>query len=390
MTATSTNVMANDIHDTPQLVRTIHRGLDLGTRRALDHDDLNAARRVILTGCGDSHFAGVATAGSFERLAGIPTAAVPSMEASRYLLPGQQDVRPRSPLVIGVSVSGEISRTVEALIRARSLGALACAVTGDASSRAGQAADRVIEVKLPPRSSSGHIPGTRSFTASLLTLYLTSFHMAEVRDRLSVTQVNELGARLLQDADRIGDVLEVCDPRLRTQAEVWADMSACVVLGTGPNLATAQFLAAKIIEATGVHATASDLEEWAHLHHFVRDVRQPVIVLAPHGSATTRAVELVELMRRRGRRILVVTTDESPLADDRDDVLVVADRLIELTSPFILHAGLSLLAAYLAQTLGVTYFADFPPDPDPNGNTIVRSKVVSDPEPLPDDVVPVL
>jgi glutamine---fructose-6-phosphate transaminase (isomerizing) len=310
------------------------------------------------------------------------------MEASRYLLPVQGDPGPRSPLLIGVSVSGEVSRTVEALRRGGHVGALTCAVTGDAGSRAGQAADRLVEVKLPPGQGGGHVPGTRSYTASLLALYLLSFHMAEVRDRLSVEQTNAMGQQLLRDADTIGTVVGALDDPMAAAAERWADMGSCVVLGAGPNLATAQFMAAKIIEATGLHASASDLEEWAHLHYFVSDPSQVIIAVLPHGAQSSRAVELIDLMRRRGRRVMVITTADSPLAVDREDVVIAAEELVETTSPFTLHAGTALFAAHLAEVLEVEYFNGFPPDPEPEGNTIVRSAVVDEPEGPDEALVP--
>lgn len=372
------DAMLRDIRATPELIPQIHRALDLGTRRALDHDDITGLRRVLLTGCGDSHFAGVAAAPLVERLSGLPANAVPSMDASRYLLPLQADVAPRRLLTVGVTVSGEVSRTVEALRRATGLGALTCAVTGSAASRAGTAAERVVAVELPPKQGSGHIPGTRSYTASMLTLYLLAIHMAEVRDRISVTQANAMGRRLLDASAEVRDVIDASDDVLRELAGKWADATSVVVAGSGPNFATAQFLAAKIIEATGVQATPSDIEEWAHLYYFVSDPSQVTIVIAPHGAVTGRAAELIDLMRRRGRRLLLVTTADSPLASDRSDTLVVAPSMSELLSPFVLHAGLSLYAGHLANARDSAYFNGFPPDPSPEGNTIVRSQVVDE------------
>ena len=42
--------------------------------------------RIYLTGCGDSHFAGIGARLAFERWSGIPTQAVESLELSRYEL----------------------------------------------------------------------------------------------------------------------------------------------------------------------------------------------------------------------------------------------------------------------------------------------------------------
>ena len=51
--------------------------------RGLLHE---APPRIYLTGCGDSHFAGIGARLAFERWSGIPTQAVESLELSRYEL----------------------------------------------------------------------------------------------------------------------------------------------------------------------------------------------------------------------------------------------------------------------------------------------------------------
>ena len=45
---------------------------------------LRVPSRVYLVGCGDSHYAGLATRFAFERWSGIPTEALESLEFSRY------------------------------------------------------------------------------------------------------------------------------------------------------------------------------------------------------------------------------------------------------------------------------------------------------------------
>src|SRR5438128_2524260 len=70
---------------------------------------LRVPSRVYLVGCGDSHYAGLATRFAFERWSGIPTEALESLEFSRYAI----ESAPPDALVIAVSNSGRVVRTVE-------------------------------------------------------------------------------------------------------------------------------------------------------------------------------------------------------------------------------------------------------------------------------------
>jgi len=47
---------------------------------------LRVPSRIYLVGCGDSHYAGLATRFAFERWSGIPTEALESLEFSRYAI----------------------------------------------------------------------------------------------------------------------------------------------------------------------------------------------------------------------------------------------------------------------------------------------------------------
>src|SRR5438128_8575236 len=70
---------------------------------------LRVPSRVYLVGCGDSHYAGLATRFAFERWSGVPTEALESLEFSRYAVHSA----PSDALLIAVSNSGRVVRTVE-------------------------------------------------------------------------------------------------------------------------------------------------------------------------------------------------------------------------------------------------------------------------------------
>src|SRR5919201_5233065 len=100
---------------------------------------LGQPSRVYLVGCGDSHYAGLATRFAFERWAGIPTEALESLEFSRYAI----ESAPADALVIAVSNSGRVVRTVECARVANERGIAPPGLTHHPASSLGQkAADR--------------------------------------------------------------------------------------------------------------------------------------------------------------------------------------------------------------------------------------------------------
>src|SRR5947209_19263442 len=89
---------------------------------------LSRPSRVYLVGCGDSHYAGLATRFAFERWSGIPTEALESLEFSRYAI----ESAPADALVVAVSNSGRVVRTVECARLARERGISSIGLTYNA------------------------------------------------------------------------------------------------------------------------------------------------------------------------------------------------------------------------------------------------------------------
>ena len=367
--------MLEDTYSIPSIMKSIFDDLNRATRTVFSYEDILSIKRIILTGCGDSYYAGLAAKYSFERFTRIPTIAAPAMEVSRYLLKTNIDLHPLNPLVLGVSVSGEISRSVETIMRANQVGALTCIITGDPDSRAGKAAKRIIQVpRMPQKSSNAHIPGTRSFTASLMSMYLLAYHMGEVKDILTIETVNRLGKALLTYSEVVEKVIAQVIKPIEKFITNWSDARTFFILGSGPNYATAMFTAAKMVEAAGIVAIGIDVEEWAHIYNFCSDITIPIIIFAPAGSGISRTKEIVELLRRRGHRLMIVTTSDAQFKPSKD-ILLVHDKIDELISPLIFSVIGNLIGSFLHDNLKVPYFNNYPPDPHPNGNTIVSSQI---------------
>lgn len=367
--------MVAQVESLPELIRSEFDALDARVRRLLNHNEFLSVKRVVLTGCGDSHMASVATELTFEQVAGVPTRALTAMQAGRYAAPNFDTAFARNPLVVGVSVSGTVARTREALVLARRSGALTVAVTGNPESPLAQAAEKVLGCVVPDFAPA---PGVRSYRVSLLALYLVAIRIAEVRGRLTQDQANAMRAELKRSADQIEATIAAIKEPVRKLAEATAEQHNFVFVGDGPNYATALFSAAKLMEAVGRHAAGQDTEEWAHLQYFVHDVPStPTFIISPGGRGHGRAAELVEPLKRIGRTVVAVVPEgDQAIGAQAEWVLPVLGNVSELFSPMVYAVAGELYSAYLSEVTGEPPFRRFVGVYQDGGNTIKTSQVL--------------
>ena len=142
--------MHQQIDTLPDLIRAIVKPFDASARGAFDFEICTAVKRIYIVGCGDSHHAPVGAELAFNQLTGVPTQALSSMAFSRYTAGYLPATGPKTNLVIGVSVSGKVSRTIEALAMANQAGASTVALTGNPTGPFGTTAQTVFETAVPP------------------------------------------------------------------------------------------------------------------------------------------------------------------------------------------------------------------------------------------------
>jgi len=164
--------------------------------------------RVYLVGCGDSWYCGMATRLAFEAWSGVPTEAMQALEFSRYSCA----YAPKDALVVGISNSGRVSRTVEAVMMARARGIRTASGTSAADSPIAQEADVALDLGYAERRFA---PGTSSYMASLLLEYCVALHVAEVGGRMTSTEVRAKLDEIAALADGMQRTLDVASPILQ-------------------------------------------------------------------------------------------------------------------------------------------------------------------------------
>lgn len=365
------------VESLPELIRTELDTLDLRVRRLLNHNECLSVKRIVITGSGDSHMAGLATELAFEQLAGIPVEPLTGMQAGRYAAPFFDKMFPRNPLALAISVSGTVARTREAVALLRKHGSLTVAVTANPDSPLASAAEYVLDCTVP---ESVPAPGIRSYRVSLMMLYLLAIHLAEVNGRITQDRANALRQELKGTADTIEATIRAVNDKTRQLAEAVVAEKNFVFVGDGPNYATALFSAAKVIEAAGRHAMGQDTEEWAHLQYFVNvDPATPTFMISPGHRGHGRAAEMAQMMKNVGRNVVAVVPDgEHEISNVADWVLPVAGEVSEMFSPMVYAVAGEIFSGHLSAATGEPPFRQFNGLYQPQGITIRNSAVVDD------------
>ena len=299
--------------------------------------------KVYLTGCGDSWYCGMATHLAFEAWSGIPTEAVQAMEFSRYLV----QYAPPDSLVLAVSNSGRVARTIEAVAQAERRGLLTVAATSNLKEGISQEARHTIDLAYAERSFA---PGTSSYMACLIVEYCLAIYLAEVNGRLSTAEVKQKLAEISALADPMQATL---DANLVLMEELAAKIDlkhhALVFIGAGPNYGTAFFSMAKVIESTRTPAVGQQMEEWAHEQYFTANPDTLTFVLAPPGAGQERAREQMYAVRAMSSTCVAVCHPEDAVTRTEADFCApVYGEVDELLSPILYCIPAELLAFHLA------------------------------------------
>jgi glucosamine--fructose-6-phosphate aminotransferase (isomerizing) len=348
------NYFREQILTLPQLIDDVREPFAAEAARVFDAGFCKSLGRLYTIGCGDSYFASLATEFAFESIAGVPTEAQNAMTFSRYaaeFLPHvSKAYAPATSAVIGVSVSGGVTRTIEGVLRAKQRGLDTFAITSSDQTPIAKAAAHVLTTKAPdvPNDAGVQVPGARSYFASLMMLYSLALRLADERGH-----AGDWRAKFAQVAEAAQKTIEISDAPAKALAEQTKGASEFVFCGSGPNFGTAQFCAAKMLEATGDPSIGQDVEEWAHLQYFAKAVGTPTFLISAGERDASRAGEVKTAMQTVGRTVIDVTSNASG-----NNALPYATTP-EVFAPLVACIPVMLFASYRAELLNEPYFRAF-------------------------------
>ena len=242
-------------------------------------------KRVYLVGHGSSLYNSLVGEYVLEHIAGIPSKAIPAFAFSTYM---EQRLLDSQTLVIGISTTGETQSVCEALECAQQADSSTLAITAQKDSAITHHADAVI---LTGGEDDQISVKTKSYVQALIPLYLLAVSLADDSTLKSywLNQVNLTA----QGAQRF---LQEGWSQIKQLAEKYSGAPKIFVLGTGPNLGTAEEASLKIIEMTKMYSECQELEDFFHGRLREVDQNSPLFFIAPQGQASHRVLDFLTVM----------------------------------------------------------------------------------------------
>ena len=330
--------------------------------------DANRFTSVQQIGCGDSHFVGWAAKLAFQSLTGLPLTPAEAYEFATY----DADGLPDTALAVGVSVSGKVGNTINAVDRARQRGMSTLAITNTPDSAITRRVEHaiVMDVHSP---GSVPVPGTLTYLGSLAALYVLAIELGQARGHLTKQGARACWRSLKQTLLSLQEIALLNFPRVEAYAQRYLHKSPMVFfVGGGPNYGTALFGRAKVLEAAPVPCMAQEVEEWAHLEYFLTGYGTQVIFIVPAGPSRQRALDMMRTVNRvSGYVVAVADPSDDAVAELACEVWPVPTQE-EMFSPIAYSVPLGILAYGAMVTLGS---APFRLDGSGNSGVIYQGEV---------------
>ena len=338
--------MLKEICEQPRVVRDTLVGRMSATGEldidelGLSLEELNFIDRVYVIACGTSYHAGLIAKNLIEGWARIPCE-VEAASEFRYRNP----IITPSTLVVAVSQSGETADTLAAIRDARIKGAKVFGITNVVGSPVARESDGVIYTKANKEIA---VASTKSFIGQVVSLTLLALLLAQVKYRLTVSQVRMLFRELGDTAAQIQQILDTQQDAIHEAALACKDAPSALFVGRGMGAAISHEGALKLKEISYLHAEAYAAGEMKHGPIALIDPGFPVIAVATKSPVYDKTVSNLKECEARGARIVAVATEGD------EDIRAVADYVIyvpevrDAFSPITATVPLQLLAREIA------------------------------------------
>ena len=306
--------------------------------------EIQGLDRATLLGMGTSNLAAQVGARLIESLARIPATAENSSEF-RYRDP----VADAKTLVVSVAQSGETADTLEAMHEGMRSGARTLAICNVDGSQATRLAEGTILMHAGPEVG---VAASKTFTNSMLCLYLLALHLGRERGVLDTASVREHVESLELLPGLLARALELNEASYEHLAAKYAQAKRFLFIGRGLLEPIAKEGALKLKEISYIHAEGLPAAELKHGPIALVDPETPVVALTPQGTLYDKMMGNVnEVKAHSGPVVAVATEGDAEIAKHVDDVLWMPDTP-PLLAPMVAALPLQLLAYHTAVYCG--------------------------------------
>lgn len=306
-------------------------------------DELAAADRIVIVGCGTSWHAGLVAEYLFEELARI-NVEVEYASEFRYRNP----VIRKNDIVIAISQSGETADTLAAIELAKSKGATifgVCNVVGSSIARATHAG---AYTHAGPEIG---VASTKAFTAQVTVLTLIAIATAKRKGTISDEVYHQLLTELEEIPSKVEKVFENA-AKIKEIAFIFTYVRNFIYLGRGLNFPVALEGALKLKEISYIHAEGYPAAEMKHGPIALIDEDMPVIFLATRDGSYEKIVSNIQEVKARKGRVIAIVTEGDTLIPAMVDFVIEVPAVHEILTPLVSVIPLQLLSYYIAVMRG--------------------------------------
>lgn len=300
---------------------------------------------LVFTACGSPYYLGLSAARLWAEEVGSRATAAPASEI--MLFPEAVLPAGGSPVLVGISRSGESTETVKA---AKAFAKKFPARTVLFGCREDSTLDRLADLSIViPEAHDDVVPQTKSFSS----MYLAAQYAAAL-----VAGDDDLAAALRELPEELPSLLSQYEPILKRIGE--ADWETAVFLGGGPLYGVAAEAALKLTEMSLTHAVSYHTLEVRHGPRSVIDDKTLVVSLGSRRGEPHEQHVITDLLEGSTPHILALTPDNGWKLDGVGHEIPVGGRLPDHAVGLQYLPLLQLLAYYRAMHKGL--------DPDTSRN----------------------
>jgi glutamine---fructose-6-phosphate transaminase (isomerizing) len=293
-------------------------------------------KRIVMTGCGDSLAVMIGARLFFEELLGLPVEPIQALDYAYYAS------RTSGPdtLVITLSSSGMTTRTVEAMLIARSLGARTLALSNTPGSALMTESDRGLMVRAERKGWP-----TQASTAALALLCQFALDWARAAG-LKPHLIDSWQQALDAVPDQIAEVITTHEAEIAAISKRERDRLVYLYAGGGPAYASALFGSAKVKECSPDQGIAIPLEEFHHYNS--QKEGDPLFLIAPAGPSVYRARDTAFEGKRWKGSVYSLVTERETMLDPHSDAVLRLPAVPESLAALVYSVPVQLFAYHVA------------------------------------------
>ncbi len=307
-------------------------------------DRLSKIKKILISACGTSYYAGLIGKHYIEEVALIP-AAVEFASEFRY----SSLLLDSETALMLVSQSGETADTLEALRAGKAKGSLTLGIVNTVGSTIARESDAGIYNHAGPEIG---VASTKAFISQLGAFMLIALFLGKERGSISKIMFEKTINEFKALPHKMESILEK-DKEIKKLAEKYLKYKNFLYLGRKYQYPAALEGALKLKEISYRHAEGCSAGEMKHGPIALIDENFPVVALLTKDPLYEKMFSNVAEIKARGGKVLAIATDGDEKISKLADDVVYIPQTLEMFVPILSVLPLQLFAYHTAALSGL-------------------------------------